>query len=43
MPPAIPIAMYRLQLTASFGFAQAAERVSYFKRSLCSQSPRDFE
>jgi (1->4)-alpha-D-glucan 1-alpha-D-glucosylmutase len=31
MPPAIPIATYRLQLTAEFGFAQVAERASYFK------------
>ena len=29
MPRAIPIATYRLQLTASFGFAQAAELVPY--------------
>ena len=27
MPPAIPIATYRLQLTADFGFARAAEIV----------------
>jgi hypothetical protein len=31
MPPAIPIATYRLQLTADFGLAQAAERASYLK------------
>jgi (1->4)-alpha-D-glucan 1-alpha-D-glucosylmutase len=29
MPPAIPIATYRLQLTADFGFEQAAEIVPY--------------
>jgi (1->4)-alpha-D-glucan 1-alpha-D-glucosylmutase len=31
MPPAIPIATYRLQLTADFGFSEAAERVTYLK------------
>jgi (1->4)-alpha-D-glucan 1-alpha-D-glucosylmutase len=31
MPPAIPIATYRLQLTADFGFEQAAGIVSYLK------------
>jgi (1->4)-alpha-D-glucan 1-alpha-D-glucosylmutase len=31
IPPAIPISTYRLQLTGSFGFPQAVERVSYFK------------
>jgi (1->4)-alpha-D-glucan 1-alpha-D-glucosylmutase len=31
MPPAIPIATYRLQLTADFGFDKAAEIVPYLK------------
>jgi (1->4)-alpha-D-glucan 1-alpha-D-glucosylmutase len=31
MPPAIPIATYRLQLTADFGFEKAAEIVPYLK------------
>jgi (1->4)-alpha-D-glucan 1-alpha-D-glucosylmutase len=31
MPPAIPIATYRLQLTASFGFDAAASVISYLK------------
>ena len=31
MPPAIPIATYRLQLTADFNFEQAAEIVRYLK------------
>ncbi len=31
MPPAIPIATYRLQLTADFNFEQAAEIVPYLK------------
>jgi len=31
MPPSIPIATYRLQLTATFGFAQAAALVPYLK------------
>jgi (1->4)-alpha-D-glucan 1-alpha-D-glucosylmutase len=31
MPPSIPIATYRLQLTADFGFDQAAELVPYLK------------
>jgi (1->4)-alpha-D-glucan 1-alpha-D-glucosylmutase len=31
MPPAIPIATYRLQLTADFGFSQAADCVGYLK------------
>ena len=31
MPPAIPIATYRLQLTADFGFDQAAALVPYLQ------------
>ena len=31
MPPAIPQATYRLQLTADFDFAKAAEIVPYLK------------
>jgi maltooligosyltrehalose synthase len=31
MPPAIPIATYRLQLTANFGFDAAAVVVPYLK------------
>ena len=31
MPPAIPIATYRLQLTADFNFEAAAEVVPYLK------------
>ena len=31
MPPSIPIATYRLQLTKSFGFHDAAELVPYLK------------
>ena len=31
MPTAVPIGTYRLQLTARFGFAQAAAIVSYLK------------
>ena len=31
MPPAIPIATYRLQLTADFNFEKAAEVVPYLK------------
>lgn len=31
MPAAVPIATYRLQLTARFGFAQAAALVPYLK------------
>ncbi len=31
MPPAIPIATYRLQLTSQFGFDRAAELVPYLK------------
>ena len=31
MPPAIPIATYRLQLTAGFGFEAAAAIVPYLK------------
>jgi (1->4)-alpha-D-glucan 1-alpha-D-glucosylmutase len=31
MPPAIPIATYRLQLTTHFGFSQAADCVGYLK------------
>ena len=32
MPPVVPIATYRLQLTKEFGFAQAAGLVPYLKR-----------
>jgi len=31
MPPAIPLATYRLQLTADFGFEQTAAVVPYLK------------
>ena len=31
MPPSIPIATYRLQLTSDFGFDDAAELVPYLK------------
>ena len=31
MPPAVPVATYRLQLTANFGFADAAALVPYLK------------
>ena len=31
MPPALPLATYRLQLTADFGFERAAEVVPYLK------------
>ncbi len=31
MPPALPFATYRLQLTADFGFEKAAEVVPYLK------------
>ncbi len=31
MPPSIPIATYRLQLTADFGFDNAAALVPYLK------------
>ena len=32
MPPAVPLATYRLQLTKAFGFDQAAELVPYLKQ-----------
>ena len=32
MPPAVPLATYRLQLTKAFGFYDAAPLVPHFKQ-----------